>query len=244
MTINPNQYPQWFHNPQNFGFILDAVNKADHAFYLDNTEYIEVEHQAGRYLNMKSIVKEIVDNNVPGDVVEFGTYQGLGLLMMAQCFPADQTRRFVGIDSFEGLPESSNGWVKGSFNDASLDAVKMAIGQHWPDGPDLQGFLIQGWFNDPTVAQQLQDVTQSVAMVHFDADLGSSTQQALSVIEPYLTNRKEPIYFLFDDWGIHPDEVPAAWQRWLDAAQTKFNFTAEEISNTKLTKNFRLTFAQ
>ena len=201
------------------------------------------EHHIGRYLNWKTVAGAVSDEGINGDIVEFGTWQGLGLLMMAQCFESTTTpRKFIGIDSFEGLPESSNGWTKGTFNDTSVNLTKNNIQELFPKNPNLSCDLIQGWFNDPRVSEELYKQVITPAIIHFDADLGSSTFQALTIIEPYLIGRSDPIYFLFDDWGIHPAEVPVAWNEWMSIAEEKYNLSAEEISNTVYTRNFRITF--
>lgn len=203
----------------------------------------ESEHQAGRYLNWRDIADAVLDKNLDGDVVEFGTHQGTGLLMLAQCFAGSKTKRcFFGIDSFEGLPESSTIWVKGKFNDTSEDFTLEKIESRFPKNDMLQYSLIKGWFNQPHVSEKLYAECKNPVVVHFDADLGSSTLTALNIVERYLADRKDPIYFCFDDWGCHPDEVPVAWQTWLAQAQQKFNLQAQEISSTYLTKNFILTF--
>jgi hypothetical protein len=231
------------HNIENSSFILHNVLVASEQFYQDNKGNREIEHHVGRYLNMKKIVDEIISNNISGDVVEFGTYQGLGLLKLAQCFGNDPTpRKFLGLDSFQGLPIDSNGWLKGTFGDTSYDAALANVTDLWPANPNLSFELIPGWFNEPHVAETVYDRCLSLSLVHYDADLGVSTTEALAITEHYLTNRTEPMFFLFDDWGIHPEEVPVAWNTWLNTAQEKFNLTAEEISSTVWTKNFRITF--
>lgn len=241
--IDINTIHLWNHHPQHFEFILNNVRSADQELYRQGLDYTEVEHQVGRYLNMRDIATEIMQQDIEGDVVEFGTYQGLGMLMLMQCFEneAQHLRNFIGIDSFEGLPESSNGWVKGSFSDTNLSQVQQSIGYHMPDNPLLQAYLIQGWFTDPTVTSDLESSTKDIAVVHFDADLGSSTLQALKIVTPWLRNRTQPVYFLFDDWGIHPDEVPVAWTQWVNETQGSLGLRIEEHSSTKLTKNFRIT---
>lgn len=244
MTLNIDTISQWNHHPQHFEFILNNLKQADISLYNQGKSYTEVEHQVGRYLNMKQIASEIMDQQIPGDVVEFGTYQGLGLLMMMQCFAAENvtSRKFIGLDSFLGLPESSNGWVKGSFSDTSIEAVTQYLGQHLVEHPMLEAFLISGWFNDPKLSADLMATTNDVAMVHFDADLGSSTLQALNVITPLIARNKHPVYFLFDDWGIHPDEVPIAWTQWCNDTQDRLGLNIVQHSKTKLTKNFLITF--
>lgn len=203
----------------------------------------ESEHQAGRYINWRDIANEIQANNLAGDIIEFGTHRGTGLLMLAQCFENSLCpRQFFGIDSFEGLPESSTIWVKGKFNDTSEDLTLEKIESRFPKNSMLRYHLIKGWFNEQHVSNELYAKCSNPILVHFDADLGSSTTTALTIMEHYLVDRKDPIYFCFDDWGCHPDEVPVAWAAWIHQAADKFKLSAEEISSTYLTKNFRLSF--
>ena len=79
-------------------------------------------------------------------------------------------------------------------------------------------------------------------MIHFDADLGTSTLDALQIVEKYLMHRKYPLFLLFDDWGIHPDEVPDAFYMWLENAKHSYNFKETKIGSTKYTRQYRLDF--
>ena len=238
---------RWDHGTvTNFPFILKESDAATLDTLADlikqNLDYGEIEHQAGRYINMRMIVNEIIDNNIPGDIVEFGTYQGLGLLMLAQLFAKDITsRKFIGIDSFEGLPVNSTIWRQGQLT-ASYDVARTNIDNLFPNNSNLSYELIQGWFKEQHVAHSIYQHCPSVSLVHFDADLGISTTEALAVIDHYLTDRVDPMYLLFDDWSCHPDEVPAAFERWAAVAQDKFNLQVKELSSTKITKYFKVTF--
>jgi hypothetical protein len=100
-------------------YILTNLKNSNLDFYKSNFTIRELEHQVGRYLNMKKIVNEVKKEKIDGDILEFGTYQGLGLLMLNLCFE-DNNRKFIGIDSFEGLPHSSTVWEKGAFHDTSM----------------------------------------------------------------------------------------------------------------------------
>jgi len=203
----------------------------------------ESEHQVGRYLNWKAVVEEISAQELNGDIIEFGTYQGLGLLMLSRLFEHSTTsRKIIGIDSFEGLPESSNHWIQGQFGDTSSNQVLEYFEQYFPKNTNLSYDLIKGWFNEPHVAETLYNICYNPVIIHFDADLGSSTSTALSISEHYLLGRTDPIFFLFDDWGNSPLEVPVAWNTWLSTAKDKFNLSAEDISSTVHTRNFRITF--
>ena len=103
--------------------------------------------------------------------------------------------------------------------------------------------LIKGWFSDKTVREKLTSICKEITIVHFDADLGSSTTQALYLIEPYLLNRTRPIYFLFDDWGCHPDEVPDAFLTWLSSVSKTFNLEAHKVFSTRFTRYYKITLS-
>lgn len=64
-------------------FILSNISLCTKDFYETNKSVIEIEHQVGRYLNMRTICEEIIANRIEGDVVEFGTWQGLGLILFS-----------------------------------------------------------------------------------------------------------------------------------------------------------------
>lgn len=55
--------------------------------------------------------------------------------------------------------------------------------------------LIRGQFEDPKVTEDLYKATKDLSIIHFDLDLGFLLNNALKIIEPYLKNRKDPIFF-------------------------------------------------
>jgi len=200
----------------------------------------EAEHQIGRFLNIKRVLQTVQDFNIKGDLVEFGTFQGESLKLFDLALNKKIKKKMVGIDSFEGLPESSTIWVKRTFANTCFELVSKELKSQIKNFSDIE--LIKGWFNDPLVAKKLYEKVQDIAIVHFDADLGSSTLDALKIIEPYFKNRKQPIYFLFDDWGCHPNEVPEAFNKWLNNAKPKFKIKEKIIFFTNLTRYYEITF--
>jgi len=216
-------------------YVLSHLSEITDEVYKCNLDIREIEHQAGRYLNMRRVVDEIITNHFKGDVVEFGTYKGLGLIMLARLFGANTTRRkFIGIDSFKGLPENSTIWRKGTFGDINSVKIEKEIKMRSPRNLDLK--LINSWFLDPKVAIELHTETNNIVLFHFDADLKSSTLTALKIAEGYLANDR-PSYFLFDDWGCHPDEVPDAFAEWIG---NKKNLTVERMASTRFTRYYRI----
>ncbi len=226
-------------NWHNLDYIVSNLNKLTLEYKNQHSNVQEIEHQAGRFLNMKKIVKEINELDLKGDLVEFGTWQGLGLILFKKLF-GDRKMNYFGIDSFEGLPHDSHFWKAGMFDDTSSNLVSNKIDKYTKSRNQFH--LIKGWFSDKKVSQELYNSTKDIILVHFDADLGSSTTEALQIIEPFLINRNKPIYFLFDDWGCHPDEVPDAFFNWVQKKQSIFNFKPVKLSSTRFTRYYRLDF--
>jgi len=216
------------------------IINVDQKKYQKLKSFREAEHQIGRFLNIKKVIRIVQDTHIKGDLVEFGTWQGEGLKLFDLALNQKIKKRMIGIDSFEGLPESSTIWKKGLFSNTSFEFVEKELRNHINNFSDVE--LIKGWFNDPLVAEKLYEKVQDVAIVHFDADLGSSTLEALNIIEPYLKNRELPIYFLFDDWGCHPNEVPEAFNKWLNQAKSKFKIKEKIIFFTDLTRYYEISF--
>lgn len=199
----------------------------------------EFEHQVGRYLNFKSLIAEIVKDDLSGDILEFGSWQGLGLIEF-DLLLGPSAKQIIGVDSFEGLPESSTIWNRGDFNNTSIEHVQSNLHRYAQNSHRIK--LVKGWFSDRSTAEQIYALTDSVCLVHFDADLGSSTTEALRIVEPFLIMRKEPIYFVFDDWGCNPDEVPDSFLNWVEIAEVQFSFEAQKINSTLLSRSYKLTF--
>lgn len=198
----------------------------------------EAEHQIGRLINLEKIVKTIRDENIPGDFIEFGTFQGLFLIWLARFRNKYglNHKKIIGIDSFEGLPIDSNFWKKGQFGNTDKSFVLRNIMDYLSPEEQSNIELIQGWFSDQKVKKSLYEKTQEISLIHFDADLKVSTDQAFEIVDPYLNSGNEQ-FLLFDDWGCHPDEVPQSFNNWKLKHQ---NISCYEISSTNLTKYFKI----
>jgi hypothetical protein len=176
--------------------------------------FIEGEHQIGRLYNMKKIFKQIRDSNFEGEILEFGCHQGFGLLWLAKLRNKFKLNlKIIGIDSFEGLPESSTKWIKGEFNDTSENVCKKNIQNNLriDDINNHNIYLVKGWFNDEKVIKRVVEICENGVLFHIDCDLGSSSDMALSILEKLPLN--ERFYILFDDWFIEKDEIPASFDR-------------------------------
>jgi hypothetical protein len=117
-------------------------------------------------------IERIVGKQARMTYLEFGVHEGYSIRYFANLNTcADSV--FIGLDSFEGLPEDWGSHPKGTFD----------LRGNIPQLGDPRVRFIKGWFQDTwdTLKSQLDLSGQLV--VHYDADLYSSTLFALSKID-------------------------------------------------------------
>jgi len=125
------------------------------------------------------------------DYLEFGVYRGATIKMWS-----DEDRhpesRFVGFDSFEGLPEDWSGTMpKGTFT---------TFGQ-LPDIADPRVRFVVGWFQKtlPGFLREFSKRPNCPLVIHNDCDLYSSTLYCLTSLDPILEPGTIIIFDEFDD---------------------------------------------
>lgn len=131
--------------------------------------------------------------------LEFGVHRGESIARWASLLPG-RSCRFFGFDSFEGLPED---WTvedrKGTF---STGGAPPAI-------DDARVSFIKGWFEDTLPG--FAPPPHARLVLHFDADLYSSTRTALLAFEPYMS---VGTYLLFDEFSDRLHELRAFEEFW------------------------------
>lgn len=129
-----------------------------------------------------------IGRDTPMTFVEFGVHQGYSINYFSNLNTSPQSV-FIGLDSFEGLPEGWGGVPKG-YGD---------VGGRIPQTKDPRVRFIKGWFQDTwdVLSADLTDPRNLV--VHYDADLYSSTLFALSKIDTLKTE----YLAIFDEFKGH-----------------------------------------
>jgi O-methyltransferase len=165
-------------------------------------------------------------NQVPGDYLEFGVFRGDRLIqayetatfltkwVRSQKDPyaakASATNlehmRFIGFDSFEGLPKAApidvapgqEAWIgEGGFC-ASLDEVTALLPAKGISDGRIR--LVKGWFDATLTAVTKQSLElRSAAVVYVDCDYYESTVPALEFITDLLVDGS---ILIFDDWFL------------------------------------------
>lgn len=130
-----------------------------------------------------------------GSAVEFGVGSGTSTRIITAHMPV------VGFDSGLGLPED---W-RPDFPKHSL-----AYGI-----PEVDGALItEGWFTDSLPGFDFERLG-FIGLVHFDADLYSSTATALKYIGPHL---RQGCVLVFDEWRGYADAEQHEQRAWREFA--------------------------
>lgn len=124
-------------------------------------------------------------------LLEFGVWRGDSLREFTRLNPSPNSR-FIGFDSFEGLPEDWRG----------MRAERFDVGGQMPEFDDPRVRLVKGWFNQ-SLPPMLDEIRQLLKgrelLVHFDSDLYSSTLFLLFT----LGERFRRFHFVFDEFSGH-----------------------------------------
>lgn len=121
--------------------------------------------------------------------LEFGVHQGASIRQWAG-LNRNPDSRFVGFDSFVGLPEDWRGRKAGYFD----------TGGKAPEVADPRVSFVKGWFNEslPGALETLLPVPDGCqVVVHVDADLHSAALYLLTI----LGQRLGSFPVLFDEYG-------------------------------------------
>ena len=158
-----------------------------------------------------SVYMAIGEVTLTGDYAEFGVYRGgCARLIHALMFGDRKLHLF---DSFEGLPDD---WTESK----KAGAFRLEPDQI-PTFNSRRAVLHKGWFKD-TVPEWAKTMTGSLAFVHMDADLYSSTLDALFGINKLVA---KGTIILFDEYvfGAQDDEH-RAFTDWAEQYSRKFEY--------------------
>lgn len=154
-------------------------------------EHIYISRQAPREISGGRVELYDIAASTLGDVplhyLEFGVFSGRSIAEIARRFPHPQAR-FFGFDSFEGLPEAWRDMARTTFTTRG----------RIPATSDPRISFVSGWFQNSLpdfLSAGHVDPVRPV-LVHYDADLYSSTLFVLST----LWHRVPEYHFIFDEF--------------------------------------------
>jgi O-methyltransferase len=147
-----------------------------------------------------------------GDYVEFGVYVGTSMGAAVRAFDKAGLRgsRFVGFDSFAGLPagSESEGWRSGDFR-ASRALAEWNLSRQ---GVLPRVNLVEGWFDQTCTSATIERYRlEKVLVAMIDCDTYTSSKIAVDFVAPLLAPR---CLLVFDDWyTANPDGSQLEGQR-------------------------------
>lgn len=146
----------------------------------------------------KSLISDLHENSIEGDVIEFGIYKGYMLgKLLEHAEKIGLRRKFYGFDSFEGLSEPNpqhdyDSWKKGQYS-AGYDEVAKYL--RLSERPYLT--LVPGWLEDSLFTPAAQAITR-VAYARIDVDIHDPTVDCLNFLTGRMADRG---VLVFDDWA-------------------------------------------
>ncbi|WP_276021236.1 TylF/MycF family methyltransferase [Mycobacterium barrassiae] len=145
-----------------------------------------------RLTSLQHCVEAVLEEGIPGDLVECGVWRGGASILMRAILAAygDETRTVWLADSFEGVPPPDAANYKADKGDrlhryAALAVPEEEVRANFQryDLLDDQVRFIPGWFKDTLHKAPIE----RIAVLRLDGDLYESTIQALDALYPRLS---------------------------------------------------------
>jgi O-methyltransferase len=163
-----------------------------------------------RMLNLKNCIIDVIENKIPGDLIETGVWRGGACMLMKAVLKAyNEDRYVVCADSFAGLPKPS-GLYDADRNDTHWKKKELAVESFEVRSNfikygllDRKVSFLKGLFRDT-----LHLLDMEFAIIRLDGDMYESTWDALTALYPKLSVGG---YCIIDDYIL-----PGARQAVLD----------------------------
>jgi hypothetical protein len=135
-------------------------------------------------MNLFLILRRFLDE-VPGDIIEFGSYKGGNALFLASVLKQLQsTRKVYSLDTFEGMPETDltvDAHHRGDFKDVDLDELRDFAARNELDNLEF----VKGLFQD--TAEGVLKRSNGIALSHIDCDIYTGVIYSYEITTPYMT---------------------------------------------------------
>lgn len=184
---------------------LELAGRFDPERRADGRDWpVEAETMIGlrRLDQLQSAVSTVLEEDIPGDLVETGVWRGGACIFMRAMLKAYgiTDRKVWAADSFEGLPrpdgryDADAGDRHWQYNDVlaiSLNEVQAAFARYGL--LDENVVFLKGWFKDTLPDAPIG----SIAVLRLDGDMYSSTMDTLDALYPRVSPRG---YIIVDDY--------------------------------------------
>lgn len=156
-----------------------------------------------RLNNVQHCVSRVLQDDVPGDLIETGVWRGGGVILMRAILQAyrDTDRRVWVADSFQGVPppnaekypqDAGDVHWKHDYLAVSLDDVRENFARYGLLDDQVQ--FLPGWFRDTLPSAPIR----RLAVLRVDGDIYESTMDALVHLYPKVSKGG---FIIVDDYG-------------------------------------------
>lgn len=157
-----------------------------------------------RMNNIQDCVEDVLNNDIPGDLIETGVWRGGSCIFMRAILAAyGDTRRTVWVaDSFQGLPEPDTEKYPADRGDEHYKLSFLAVSEEQVRQNferygllDDQVRFLKGWFKDTLPSAPIE----KIAVMRLDGDMYESTMDALNALYDKLSVGG---YCIIDDYAL------------------------------------------
>jgi O-methyltransferase len=155
--------------------------------------------------NIRDCVEQILEDEIPGDLIETGVWRGGAAVFMRAVLKAhdDTVRTVWAADSFCGLPRPADSryeadaeeefWVELDWLSVPLEEVRRTFERYGL--LDEQVRFLEGWFAETLPKAPIEEL----ALIRLDGDMYGSTMDALKALYPRLSLGG---YVIVDDYWL------------------------------------------
>lgn len=183
--------------------------EGDHSGRLEGREWLPAAHTmigVRRLDNLQECLEDVLERDVPGDLIEAGVWRGGASIFMRAVLKAHEVvdRSVWVADSFRGLPPpnaerypADAGDLHHTIDELAVSLEEVQRNFRLYDLLDDQVRFLPGWFRDTLPHAPIEQL----AVIRVDADMYESTTQVLEVLYPKLAPGG---YLIVDDYGGIP----------------------------------------
>jgi predicted O-methyltransferase YrrM len=176
-----------------FGTLADAVRKdpvyAEAVALAHGRTIVAEQNRMNLFLILRAFL-----NDVPGHIIEFGSYKGGNAIFMASVLKQFHPgRRIWSLDTFTGMPETDatvDAHKRGDFQDVDLDEMRSFAAKKGLDNLEF----VKGLFQD--TSERVLARAGMIALAHIDCDIYSAVAYSYEVVKPWMSPGG---YLAFDD---------------------------------------------
>lgn len=158
-----------------------------------------------RMENLERCVRTVIEEEVPGDLIETGVWRGGACIFMRAILAAYEItdRKVFVADSFEGLPPpnpsvpADRGDTHHMVSDLSVDLETVRGNFSKYDLLDDQVVFLEGWFSESLPAAPIDEIS----VLRLDGDMYGSTMDALENLHPKVAPGG---FVIIDDYCLDP----------------------------------------